>query len=122
VPLSTIAPAITVPWPPRNFRAEFEGPAECRRREGVIDDQRHAVRVRDRREPFEIGDVPARVADRLAEQQPRILLHRRGERRGIVARHERARDAHAFERDRELRDRAAVEARACDDVIARFGK
>ena len=54
-PVSTITPPIVVPWPPRYLVAEWttmsapmrERVAQVRRRHRVVDDQRHAVRVRD---------------------------------------------------------------------------
>jgi hypothetical protein len=49
--------------------AVLEGPAQVGRGHGVVDDQRHAVAVRDLGQLFEVGDVAERVADRFAEER-----------------------------------------------------
>ena len=72
----------------------------------------------DVRERREIRNVAERIADRLRIDELRIRLDRSAQRVRIVARHERALDAHALERDGKLRDGAAVQARGRDHVIA----
>ena len=44
------------------------------RREGVVDDQRQVVLVRDRRDRLDVEHVAARIADRLAEERLRVRL------------------------------------------------
>ena len=63
--------------------AVLDRPAQVRRRERVVDDQRHAARVRDLGERGEVGDVAVRVADRLGEHARACCrAARRARRRG----------------------------------------
>ena len=74
LPLSTMAPPMVVPWPPKNFVSEWTtisapnwiGLSRIGRRHRVVDDQRHAVAVRDVRQRFDVGDVAAGIADAFA--------------------------------------------------------
>ena len=45
---------------------------QVRRRERRIDEQRQAVLVRERRDARDVEHVEARIAERLAEQEPRL--------------------------------------------------
>ena len=52
--------------------APLDRAAQVRRRERVVDDQRQVVLVRDGRHGLDVQDVPARVADGLAEERLRV--------------------------------------------------
>ena len=73
-------PPIVVPWPPRYLVTEWiddvgavlERPAQVRRGERVVDDERHAGVVRDRGERRDVADVELRVADRLGVDRLRV--------------------------------------------------
>ena len=65
-----------------------------------------------------IEHVEARIAERLAEQQPRIGLYRPLEVLGIVGRDECRLDTEALECVREQVVRAAIERTRSDDVAA----
>ncbi len=54
-----------------------EGLEQHRRRDGVIDDQRHAVAVRDLRQRLDVGDVAGRVADALAIDRAGVRVDQR---------------------------------------------
>ena len=59
---------------------------QLRRGERRVDQQRQAVLVRDRGDARDVEHVEARVAERLAEQQPRLRAgSRRASRRGRAA-------------------------------------
>ena len=97
--------------------AEFDRPAEIGRRERVVDQERHAGRVRDLRDagmsstsrpglPI-VSPITSRVFSRIAARKPRVA--RLDERRG---------DAEARQRLGQQIDRAAVERGRGDDVVA----
>jgi hypothetical protein len=52
--------------------AVIERTQEPRRRERRVDEQRQAVLVRERGDARDVEHVEARVAERLAEQEPRL--------------------------------------------------
>ena len=52
--------------------AELDRPAEIRRGEGIVDQQRHAGRVRDFRDLRDVEHFEARIADGLADHEPRV--------------------------------------------------
>ena len=116
-----------VPWPPMILRrrvqhdvgAPLDRPAEVRRRERVVDEQRHAVLVRDARNRLDVEHVAARVADRLAEESFRVVAHRAAPGSEIVGIHPRDLHAHLAQHVLQLIDGAAVERGRRDDVIAR---
>ena len=68
---------MVVPWPPRNFVAEWTtmsapcsiGRSRYGRRHGVVHDQRDTGRVRGVGDRPDVEDVAARVAERLGEQR-----------------------------------------------------
>jgi hypothetical protein len=82
-PLSTSTPPTTVPWPQRNLVAEWKTrSAPCSKgciSQGVVKvrvhQQRHAGVVRDGGHRGDVQHVQARVAQRLAEQQPGLGPH-----------------------------------------------
>ena len=96
----------------------LERPAQERRRERVVDDERQAGAVRDLGERRDVADVELRIADRLRVDGLRVRSQRRLERRRVVGIDERRLDPELRERHAELRIRAAVERARGDDVIA----
>ena len=52
----------------------FDGPDEVRGAEGVVDDERDAVRMGQLRERLDVRDVGVRVAEGLDEDRFRIVL------------------------------------------------
>ena len=100
--------------------APLDRAAEIRRRERVVDDQRQLVLVRDRRDGLDVEHVAGRVADRLAVERLRVLADRRPPRVRIVGIDPRQLDVHLAQQVLELVDRAAVERRRRDDVVARL--
>ncbi len=98
--------------------ALVEGARADRRGDGVVEDQRHARGVRRLRPRRDVDDVQARVADRLAEDELRVLVGQPGDGARVV----RVGPAHL---DPVLRQRvgeevvgAAVELADGDDVVA----
>ena len=79
-----MTPPIEVPWPPMNLVAECttmsaphsSGRMQPRRGDGVVDDQRHAVLVGDRRHALDVEHVVAGVADGLAVEGLGVRPHR----------------------------------------------
>ena len=103
--------------------AELERPDEVRRRDGVVDDQRDAVAVRDRGDGLDVEDVALRVADGLAEERLGVVLHQRLPGLRVV------RVLDEGDRDAELGQRvvqqvvgAAVQRGGGDDVVAGLGE
>ena len=92
-----------------------------RRREGRVHDERQVVLLRDRGIAVEVGDVERGVADGLDEEEARLLVDRRLDRREVVHRGEVHLDARVGEDGVELRERAAVEVVGRDDLVARAG-
>ena len=99
--------------------APFEGPAEIRRRHGVVDDQRHAVAPGDLRDRLEVDDDAARVGQVLDEDRLAFRRHGALEILRIAGVDEMAGPAHALEGDAELGQRAAVEALGRDELVTR---
>ena len=99
--------------------AEAERTAEDRSREGVVDDERHAVLVGDLRELGDVENAAGGVRHRLAEDALGVgaeglldlLLARVGVDEGEL-------DAELLQRDREEVEGAAVDLRRGDDVVA----
>jgi hypothetical protein len=79
-PLSTSTPPTTVPWPAQELGgrvedqvgAVVEGLHQPGRGEGAVHQQRQAGLVRDGAHGGDVQHVQARVAQRFAEQQPRL--------------------------------------------------
>ena len=57
-------------------RAALDRPLQERRREGRVDDERHAARATDRGDAVEIGDAQKRIRDRLQVHDARLGLDR----------------------------------------------
>ena len=98
--------------------AVLERPAQVRRGERVVDDERNAGAVRDVGQRGDVADVELRIADRLRIDRLGVRLQRGAECGRIVGVDERRVDAELRERDRELRIGAAVERARGDDVVA----
>jgi len=114
---STTMPPSAWPWPLRNLVVEWQtmsapqakGFAEIGGRQGVVDNQRDARLVGDRRHALEIDDDPAGIGEVLEKDR----LGARGQRLAEIFRIGRvdkmALPAELFERQPELGQRAAVE-------------
>jgi hypothetical protein len=97
--------------------------AEVRRRDGVVDDERDLVLVRDRTDPLEVEHVALRVADRLAVEGAGLGPDGRAPSVEVVGiGDERDLDAELGERVVEEVVGAAVERRRRDDVSAVLGQ
>lgn len=98
----------------------FNRAAEDRRGERVVDDQRHAVGMRDARELFNVADRERGVGQRFGENGSRVGLEGFLQRLlvGVLV-DEDALDAHALHRHREQVDRAAVDFGGGDEAVAR---
>ena len=88
------------------------------RREGVVDDDRHAVLVSDVGDGLEVVDVQAGVADELKEDRLGLVIDGAVEGGGVGAIHEGSGDADLGQRVLEQVVGAAVQAGAADKVIA----
>jgi hypothetical protein len=93
-----------------------------RRREGRIDQQRQAVVVGQRRDGRDVEHVEAGIAERLAEQQPRLRPDRGAPAVDVAGLHEGRRDAEARQRVVQQVVRAAVQRARADDVRAGAGQ
>ncbi len=58
---------------------------EHRRRHRVVDNQRHAARMRHARDCLKVTDIAGRIADGLAEHRGGIFIHAGGKRLSTVA-------------------------------------
>ena len=104
-----------------DIRAELDGPQQHRRGDGVVDDQRHALRMRDRGQCLDIADIAGGVADGLAEDRDRILVDQLCDIVGLVRGGEARRHAHARQDVGEERVCRAIELRHRHDVAAGIG-
>ena len=101
--------------------APFERAAQVRRREGVVDDERHAVVVGDGRELLDIENVHGGVGHRLAEQQLGVGAEGGGDLVGRGVGVDVAHlDAEFLEGDREQVHRPAVDGRRAHKMVPRF--
>ena len=98
--------------------AVLERPAEAGRGEGVVDQERQAVVVRDRGDLRDVQDLEAGIADRLAEHEAGLGPDRRGEGRRIARVDEGRLDAEARQGELQQVGAAAVERLGRDDVAA----
>ena len=98
--------------------AELDRPAQVRRGDGRVDDERDPGVVGDVGEALEVGDGARRVGHDLGVDQLRVRADGRGERGRVGLGDERGRDAEAGQRALEQRARAAVELRRRHDVVA----
>ena len=101
--------------------AVFDRPQQDRRRDRVVDDQRHAVPVRDVGQRLDVADVAGRIADALAEHRAGLVVDQPLDRGGRVRLGEADVDALPAEDMGEQRVRGAVELRHRDDVAAELG-
>ena len=98
--------------------AVVEGPHEPRGGERRIDEKRQSVLVRERGHTRHVEDFEARIAERLAEEQPRLRPDRRAPRVEVARVDERRLDPEARQRVVQQVVRAAVERARRDDVRA----
>ena len=98
--------------------AMLDRAAEVRRREGIVDDERELVFMRNGRHLLDVEHVAARVRDGLAVKALRLRRDRATEVFGVIGLHKSDANAHAPEGDVELRVGAAVERRRGYDVVA----
>ena len=106
-----------------DVRAVLDGAQEVGRGKGVVDDDRHALRVRCLCDRLDVDEVGVRVADGLDKDALRIRTDRIG--KALCARlriDEGHVDAPLLHRMREEVVRAAVDGLLRDDVVTRMGK
>ena len=99
--------------------AELDRAAEVRRRKSIVDDQRHTGCPRHGADRLEVGDFTRRVGDDLGVDGLRVVVDGGGNCSGVVRVHEARVYTESPKCDIELSDRAAVERRVRDDVVAR---
>ena len=100
-----------------DIRAMLEGLAQIRGGDRVVDDQRHAVLVRDLGQLLQIDHVARRVADGLAEQRAGLVIDQRFHLVEIVERGHPHIHALAREGVGEQVVGAAVQLAGADDVV-----
>ena len=102
-----------------NIRAPFDWPAQHRRCERVVHDERHVVLVRDVRPLFNVEHGQSRIGERLTEHRLGVgleqLLHFL---LACLCVRPDALDAEFFERYAEQVDRAAVDGGSRDEAVA----
>ncbi len=99
--------------------AQGERPAEHGRGEGVVDHQRDLGGMRDRGDGRDVQNLATRIADGLAQHQPRLGPDGLAE-TVMVARVDEGRfDAEARQGERQHVARAAIERGRGDDVVSR---
>jgi hypothetical protein len=98
--------------------AVLDRAAQIRRREGVVHEERDVERAPELGEPGDVGNVEARVADRLDEPGLGRLVARRREALGIGGLDEAHVDAEPPEGVQEDVPGAAVQRRGRDDAVA----
>ncbi|MNS80873.1 hypothetical protein D3C72_1145700 [compost metagenome] len=99
----------------------FERAQQERRGYRVVDDQRHACRMRDLGDRGNVGDVAARVADRLDEHGLGARIDQGCERRRVGRIGETRLDAVLRQCVRQQIEAAAVQRAGGDDVVAGLG-
>ena len=104
-----------------NVRAPFEGTAMDRRRKGIVDHQRHAVRMGDLRESLDIQHFHTRIGKGLAEKKLRFRTEAGIHLfiRGLVV-HEGDVDAHLLQGHAQQVEGAAVDVVQAHDVVPRL--
>lgn len=98
--------------------AEFDRPAEIRRREGVVDQQWNFCFMRDLCNLRDVQHLEAGIADGLADHEARVGLDRGAETVEVARLHEGGGDAEARQRVGQDIDRAAIQRRRRDDMFA----
>ena len=105
-----------------DVRPEFERTAQDRRRERVVNNQRHARGMRDLRELLDVENTTGRIRHRLAEDTLGVRTNRRGDRLSVRIRiDERRLNAKLLERDRQEIERATVDLGTGHHVIPSLG-
>ena len=104
-----------------DVRAVVDGPHQHRRRDGVVDDQWHAVAMRDGGERLEIAHIAGRITDGLAKNCAGIVVDQ-----GLdIGRAVRLRETHLHSHPRQdVREEGvsrAVQLRHRHDVAPHFG-
>ena len=105
-----------------DIRAVIDRTQQDRCRDGVVDDERYAMAMRDGGESRDIRDVAGRVADALAEERLGVAVDQRFHRGGAVVGGETRVDALPRKDVREQRVRRAIELRHGHDVTAAIGE
>jgi len=100
----------------------FERAAEVRRRERIVDEQRHAVVVGDVRDALDVGRDQRGVPDRLEVDVRGVLVDGLGVPLVVERVDEPGRDAAALDGVGEVGVGAAVQRRGGDDVVTRRGE
>ena len=123
-----MAPPTELPCPPMNLVRRVHDDvgavllrlAQVRRRQRVIDDERHARLLGDGGDGRQVDEDAARIGDRLAKDRPRLRRDRLFERSGIGRIRPSDVPIELLERVIELVDGAAIELAAGDELIARL--
>ena len=102
--------------------AVIERLQQDRGRDRIVDDQRHAMTVRDLRQRFDVADIAGGIADGLGEHRLGVFVDQPLDRVGLVAVGKAGGDALARQDVREQGVRGAVELRDRDDVAAGVGE
>jgi hypothetical protein len=105
----------------RNVGAVVERLQQDRGCHRVVDDQRHAVAVRDLRQRLDIADIAGGIADGLGEHRLGVLVDQPLDRIGLVAVGKASFDTLARQHVTEQRMRGAVELGHGHDVAAIIG-
>ena len=100
--------------------AMLDRPAQVRRGHGVVDDQRHAVVVRDLGDGRDVGHVAGRVAQRFDEHGLGPVVDQLFEAGRVAVVGKTRGDAELRQRVREQVVGAAIQCRAADDVVTGF--
>ena len=100
--------------------AVLDRPAEVRSRERVVDDERKAGRMRNFGDALDVDDDAARIGEILDEDRLALLRQRLAKILRLDGIDEMAGPAELFERQPELRERAAIEVARGDKLVARL--
>ena len=106
----------------RDVGAVIERLQQDRRRDGVVDHQRHAMPMRDLCQRFDVADIAGGIADRLSEDRLGVVVDQSFDGVGLVAVGETGRDALTRQDVAEQGVRRAVQLRDRDDVAAAVGE
>ena len=93
-----------------------------RGRDGIVDDEWHAVAMRDFRQRLDVTDIAGGIADGFGKNRLGVLVDQLLDRIGLVAVGKAGGDALARQYVREQGVRGAVELRNGDDVAAGVGE
>ena len=106
----------------RDIGAVIERLQQDRRRDGIVDDQRHAVAMRDLGQRLDIADVAGGIADGLGEHRLGVVVDQLLDGVRLVAVGEAGGDALARQHMAKQGVRGAVELRHGNDVAAGVGE